>query len=130
MKSFSRFWIWVGMPALLAIAVQTGNNQFAQVGAMLMWVVALTIGFTSTVYCASILSTKQADPKWAEAKEAYLKIKTGVFAKTVGWVSLVLVVALSAYCGFILTAVFYFIGSLWSRLMVALVEKHFEPAVK
>jgi hypothetical protein len=132
-KAFNRFWIWLGLPALLAASAYLQNADLARVAAVLMWGTLLAIGFACTLSLVAVLLMKPTDEKWAENKVIWLKEKRGVFAKAVSWVSLLVTVGLAAFTGFAVTAVCYFLVSLWTRLAVTLIETHFtkaEPASK
>lgn len=128
MKAFNRFWIWFGTPAILAAAVLLDSQQLAQVGAMLMWVIALSVGTLCTLTGGLVLAMTPAHANWAESRDNWLKNKRGMLATAVSWVSLAIAVFLAAYLGFLVTAVFYCLSSLWTRIVVWLVETHFNKA--
>lgn len=124
MKTINRFWIWFGVPTILAAAVYLQNADLARVAAVLMWGTLLVVGSIVTVSLAAVLSMKPTDEKWKEVKASWLKEKRGPLAKTFGWVSLLVTVSLAAFTGFAVTAVCYFLVSLWTRLAVCLIEMH------
>lgn len=126
MKAFNRFWIWFGVPAILAMAVYLQSADLARVAAVIMWGTLLAVGFTSTLALAVILLLKPTDPSWQSSKDAWLKDRPGAFAKVVSWISLLISVALAAFTGFAVTAAAYLLASLWTRLAVSLIYSHFE----
>lgn len=128
MKTFNRFWIWLGLPALLGTAVYLHNPDLARVAAVLMWVTLVAVGITCTLCLAAMLALKPTSPSWEESKATWLKEKRRLFARICSWISLFTVVVLAAYTGFAVTAAFYFIISLWTRLCIALIEQHFTRA--
>lgn len=72
MKAFNRFWIWFGLPTLLAAAVYLQSIDLARVAAVLMWGTLLAVGFTVTIATAAVLTMKPTDEKWQESKANWL----------------------------------------------------------
>lgn len=128
MKTFNRFWIWFGLPSLLAAAAYLSSHDLARVAAVLMWGTLLAVGFTVTLSAGVVLMMKPSDEKWAENRAIWLKEKRGSVARFISWVSLFITVGLAAFTGFAVTAVFYLIVSLWTRLAVSLIESHFNKS--
>lgn len=128
MKALNRFWIWLGMPAVLFAAAYLQSVDLARVAAVLMWVTAIAVGTTVTLAFFVILPLKPSDKNWAETKQKWADARPGALSRAVSWVSLLITVALAAYAGFAVTAAVYFLTSLWTRLAVTLIETHFTRA--
>ena len=128
MKHLNRFWIWLGMPAVLFAAVCLQSVDLARVAAVLMWVTAIAVGTTVTLAFFVILMLKPSDKSWAETKQKWADARPGALSRAVSWCSLLITVALAAYAGFAVTAGVYFLTSLWTRLAVTLIETHFNRA--
>lgn len=128
MKTLIRLWLWIFTPALFALAIGTGNPQFAQVAAVFMWVVLGTLGPLGAIAMGATLLSKPGDENWETDKAQRLKNRSGVFAKFAAWVALILTVALAAYAGYVVTAGFFLLASLWLQFCDAVIGKHYETA--
>lgn len=126
MKFLGKLFIWVVLPGVFALAIATGDQRFAQAGSALLWAVALIIGPLSLVMLIGCMAMKPGHPKWEANKRRILEKRSWFVTKVIGWASLFATVALSAFTGFIVTAIFYLIAILWARLALALVEAHFK----
>lgn len=93
-----------------------------------MWAIPAILGPLALLALGVMLSLKPSDPKWLTNKEAVLKDRPGVIRRTISWSALAATVFLSAYSGFVVTAVFYLIGYLWCRLAFFMMVHHFENA--
>ena len=127
-KTLKNLFYWVVLPGLFIASIAVRDPQLALVGATLLWAVALILGPLATITLAVILTMKPGDAKWAKNKEAVLKDRPGVIRRTISWLAMAATVALCAYTGFVVTAVFYLIGHLWVRLADFMMVHHFENA--
>lgn len=126
MKFLGKLFNWIVLPGVFALAIATGDQRFAQAGSALLWAVGLIIGPLAFVMLIGCMAMKPEHPKWEENKRRILGKRSWLVTKVIGWTALFATVALSAFTGFIVTAIFYLIAILWARLAWALVEAHFK----
>lgn len=119
---------WVVLPGLFAAALSVNDLQLALVGATLMWAIPTILGPLALLAVCVMLTMKPGDAKWETNKEAVLKNRPGIVHRTISWIALAATVALCAYTGFVVTAVFYLIGYLWCRAAFFIMVHHFENA--
>lgn len=129
-KFFLRLLSWVILPGLFLSAIYFGDPQLALVGATIAWAIPIILGPLALIVLCVSVTIKPSDPKWAENKEEFEKAKPGFLSNAISWFALILTISLSAYAGFIITAVFYLIGCLWAKLSHAIVLEHFKKNEK
>jgi len=121
-----RFTCWFLVPFLLVLSIWFNDANLATISAVAMWVVPSVIGPLNLVSLLAMLSVKPSDEKWKSSADAVLKAKPGFLAAWFGRVALILVVALSAYTGFVVTAFYYAVGAVWSQMCNWMIRTHFE----
>lgn len=126
MKFLGKLFFWVVLPGVFAVAIATGDQRFAQAGSALLWAVSLLIGPLALIMLIGCMAMKPDHPKWEANKRRIPEKRSWFVTKVVSWTALLVTVALSAFTGFIVTAIFYLIAILWARLARALVEAHFK----
>lgn len=127
-KILKNAFYWVVLPGLFVASIMLGDHQLALVAATLLWAIPVILGPLSLLALVVMLTIKPGDAKWSTNKEAVLKDRPGVVRRALGWFAMAITVALCAYTGFVVTAVFYLIGYLWCRAAFAIVVHHFENA--
>lgn len=128
MKFIGKLVNWIILPAIFALAIVTDDLRYAQAGSALLWAIALFIGPVSLVMLVGCLSMKPGHPKWEKNKQTITEGRSWPVTKVVSWALLFITVALCAFTGFIVTAIFYLIAVSWARLSWALLESHFKDA--
>lgn len=128
MKALKNLFYWVVLPGVFGASIAFSDHQLALVGSSLLWAVALVFGPLALIALLALLTIKPTDPKWAKNKATVLGGKPGVIRRLISWIALLTTVMLCAYAGFVITAVFYFIGSLWCKLVYTILVHHFENA--
>lgn len=121
-----RFTCWFLIPFLLVLSVWFNDANLATISAVAMWIVPSVIGPIGLVSLLAMLSLKPTDEKWRSSADAVLKAKPGFLAVWFGRAVLILVVGLSAYTGFVVTAFYYAVGAVWSQVCNWMIRTHFE----
>lgn len=121
-----RFTCWFLIPLLLVSSVWFKDANLATISAVAMWVVPSVIGPIGLISLWAMLGLKPTDEKWQSSADAVLKAKPGFLAVWFSRVVLILVVGLSAYTGFVVTAFYYAIGAVWSQGCNWAICSHFE----
>lgn len=128
MKAFGKIFYWFLLPGVFALAISTGDQRYAQAGAALLWGSALLFGPLMLIVLLGSFAVKPGDEKWEANRDKFLKDRPGALVKAIGWLALIVTVALSAFTGFMITAVFYLVSVLWVKLAWAICTVHFERA--
>ncbi|MNJ10743.1 hypothetical protein D3C77_49070 [compost metagenome] len=128
MRTSIRFTTWFFIPGLLILALANQDPRLAMVAAVAMWCVASTMGPLALVTLLATLSLKPTDATWQETVEKSRANAPGATARLIGWLSLFISVALAAYSGLVVTAVFYLVGQVWVRCAWGMCRHHFENA--
>lgn len=128
MKAFGKIFYWFLLPGVFALAISTGDQRYAQAGAALLWGSAILFGPLMLIVLLGSLAVKPGGEKWDANREKFLKNRSGTVVKVIGWFALIATVALAAFTGFIVSAVFYLAAMLWVRLAWAMCVFHFERA--
>lgn len=128
MQASKNSFYWIVLPSIFAASIVLEDHNLALVGSALLWAVALVVGPIALIALFAMVTVKPGDDKWEKNKEAARKLKHGTLKRFISWLALFAVTVLCAYTGFVVTAVFYLIGALWSKLAVAMIISHYETA--
>lgn len=122
-----------GLLALLAYSAWAGNEAVSKILAVAYWVIiilAIFIAFIATL--AARLISREISLKKKMAAIENLRVifkRQGVVRKTVNWLSLIAIVMLLAYTGWVFTAVIYAFSSLLSRFIISAGRDEYEKAI-
>lgn len=123
-KVYMRLLTWVILPGLFLSAIGLDDPKLAIVGAVLAWAIPMIYGpLTLIVMCVAVTS-KPGDADYAKRKAEWPK--PGKLGTAVSWLALCGTVAVIAYAGFLVTAIFYLLGALWCKLAYAIILEHFK----
>ena len=125
-KVYMRLLTWVILPGLFLSAIHLDDPKLAIVGAALAWAIPMIFGPLTLIVMCVALTAKPGDASYEKDKAGYVEGRPGSVARAVSWISLCVTVAVIAYAGFPVTAIFYLIGQLWCKLAYAILLEHFK----
>ncbi|MGY2429596.1 hypothetical protein [Pseudomonas tolaasii] len=125
-KVHIRLLTWVILPGLFLTAIQLDDPKLAIVGAVLAWAIPMIFGPLTLIAMCVAVTSKPGDASYEKDKAEYVDGRPGSFARVVSWIALGYTVAVIAYAGFLVTAVFYLLGALWCKLAYAIILEHFK----
>lgn len=126
MKALKNLFYWVVLPGVFAGSIFFHDQNLALVGATLLWVVALTLGPSALILLLALMQIKPENEKWSTNRERILKLKSGSLKRFLSWTSLLITAVLCAYTGFVISAVFYTLATLWCKFVVTVLVTHYE----
>lgn len=125
-KVYMRLLTWVILPGLFLTAIQLDDPKLAIVGAVLAWAIPMIFGPLALIAMCVVVTSKPGDANYAKDKADFSKEQPGPFERAFSWVALGVTVAVIAYSGLLITAVFYLLGALWCKLANTIVQEHFK----
>lgn len=125
-KIYMRLLTLVILPGLFLTAIQLDDPKLTIVGAVLAWAIPMIFGPLTLIAMCVVVTSKPGDASYAKHKADFTKEQPGPFARASSWVALGVTVAVIAYSGLLITAVFYLLGSLWCKLANTIIQEHFK----
>lgn len=125
-KVYMRLLTWVILPGLFLTAIQLDDPKLAIVGAVLAWAIPMIFGPLTLIAMCVVVTSKPGDASYAKHKADFTKEQPGAFERAFSWVALGVTVAVIAYSGLLITAVFYLLGALWCKLANTIIQEHFK----